>query len=275
MQKTIQKEISQEGIGIHTGKTVKLKYKPAGENTGIVFKRVDLPDSPSISIKDYDYGAQERRTVISKNGAEINTIEHLMAALWALEIDNIMVEVDSPELPGLDGSAADFYNTVKTAGIRELDAPKKEIEIKEPVWCEKNDAFVGIFPSKNFKISYILESPHPAIQKQVYSSELTPEKAAKEIINARTFCLKEEAEMLLKMGFGKGANTKNTLVMDINGPMDNALRYSDELARHKVLDLLGDLYLLGAPLIGRVIAIRSGHALNGELVKKIKEKGWL
>ena len=273
MQKTIAKEISLEGIGLHTGKQTHLRFIPRDTNQGITFKRKDLPPGKIVSVGDFEFGLHQRRTSIAKDGVEIHTVEHLMAALWALSIDNIMIETDSPELPGLDGSAKGYYDCLKTAGIKEQSGARKSLKIKEPVWYEKGEAFVGIFPGSGFKVSYILESPSPSIGVQSVSLELNGENFYKEIATARTFCLKEEAEMLLKMGFGKGADTKNTLVMDQNGPIDNILRFPDEPARHKILDLVGDLYLVGCPVEGRVIAIRSGHDLNIELVKMLKSKG--
>lgn len=268
-KKTIEKEVSCEGIGLHSGKKVRLNFKPAGPNEGIKFVRVDL--GKNVKIGDFDSGSYKRQSVISKDDVKIGTVEHLMAALWALSIDNIIVEIDTEELPGLDGSARDFFICLKNAGIKEQGVPRKIIKIKEPLWCDNGDSFIGIFPATSFKVSYILESPSPAIGRQCLSLELDEEIFSKEIAPARTFCLKEEAELLLKQGFGKGANVSNTLVMDKDGPLDNTLRFPDEPIRHKILDLVGDLYLTGSPLEGRVIGIRSGHALNIELVKKIKK----
>lgn len=270
MQRTIRKETSLEGIGLHSGENVHLRFKPAGINQGIIFRRVDLSPSQDITIKDFEFGTPMRRTTISKKGIEIHTVEHLMAVLWALSIDNIIVEIDGGEMPGLDGSALGYYTSLEGAGIDEQDAPAKVFKVKEPLWCERNETFIGIFPSNGFKISYILDSPSPSLKRQYLSLSLDRKAFSEEIVGARTFCLKEEAEELLKMGFGKGANTKNTLVMDEGGPIDNVLRFPDEPVRHKILDLIGDLYLIGAYIQGRLIAIGSGHELNMELVKEIK-----
>jgi len=270
VQKTIAKEISIEGIGLHTGKKARLVFKPHDVNKGIEFKRIDLAPNRTIAISDFEFGSHKRRTAISKDGVEIHTVEHLMAALWALSIDNILVEIDSEELPGLDGSAKDYYLSLKAAGIREQDAPRKNIKILEPVWCEKDDSFVGVFPSDRFKVSYILQADTPSIGRQCLSIDLNEESFYKEISSARTFCLKEEAEALLKSGLGRGANLSNTLVMDKEGPINNVLRFPDEPVRHKILDLIGDLYLAGSPIEARVIGIRSGHELNMELVGKIR-----
>jgi len=270
MQKTIQKQASIEGAGLHSGKTTHLVFKPSADDRGIVFKRVDLNPAVEISTKDFEYAAHDRRTAIRKSGAEVHTIEHLMAALWALSIDNIIIETDGEEMPGMDGSAAAFYECLKNAGIKELDRPAKEIVIKEPVWFEKKDAIICIVPSQKPTVSYLFESPSPVLGRQYLSIDMDESVASKEVISARTFCLRQEAEMLQKMGFGKGANTQNTLVMDVNGPIDNKLRFPDEPVRHKIMDLLGDLYLAGGRIRGRVIAIKSGHDMNMEIVKRIR-----
>ncbi|MDD4203138.1 MAG: UDP-3-O-acyl-N-acetylglucosamine deacetylase [Candidatus Omnitrophica bacterium] len=270
-QNTIEKEVVLEGIGIHSGQKVTLKFLPAKEDQGIVFRRTDLSPVKEISIKNFVFGKPERCTVITNDGAQINTVEHLMASLWALQIDNIIIEIDNIEVPGLDGSAMQYYEAVKRAGRITQEAKRKQIKIKEPVFVNQNNAFIGLFPSDVFSVSYLLEHKHPAIGKQYLSLELTPEIVVDELIFARTFCLKEEAEMLQKMGYGKGANTKNTLVMDVDGPMENVLRFSDELVRHKMLDLVGDMYLTNYPIIAKVVAVNSGHAMNMEIIKQIKK----
>ena len=272
MQKTIAQETSLEGTGLHSGKKAHLRFLPSESNKGIIFKRVDVSPAKSIPINDFEFTEHKRRTAIAKNGVEVHTVEHLMAALWALSIDNITIEIDTEELPGLDGSADGYYKALKSLGVTEQDTPRKILKIKEPLWYDKKEAFIGIFPGRNFKISYLLDVPSPAIGRQALSIELDGESFAKEIAPARTFCLREEAEMLIKMGFGKGADTKNTLVMDKNGPIDNVLRFPDEPVRHKILDLIGDLYLVGCPIECRVIAIGSGHDLNIEIVKMLKKR---
>lgn len=273
MQKTIKREAEFEGVGIHSGKAVKLRFSGAPENTGIVFRRVDLSPEKIISVKDFQFTGHERRTAISKDGAEIHTVEHLMAAAFALSLDNLIVDINGPEMPGADGSARPYYDRLKDAGLIDQGAEKNAIKITEPLWCEKNGAFLGVFPYDGFRVSYILESQSPVIKRQALTVEAVGEILNREIISARTFCLREEAEMLLKMGFGKGASIKNTLVLGPDGPIDNELRFPDEPVRHKILDLVGDLYLTGGHLSGSVIAIRSGHELNAELVKKIRDIG--
>ncbi|MBL7157207.1 MAG: UDP-3-O-[3-hydroxymyristoyl] N-acetylglucosamine deacetylase [Candidatus Omnitrophica bacterium] len=270
-QKTIKKEFFLEGKGLQTGKPVKAFFYPGKENSGIIFVRKDLKGKPSVSLKDLSGLGTDRRSKIDLSGkGEVETVEHVTAALWGAEIDNIRIELDSSEPPALDGSSAEFLKAFKGVGITEQDKTREFVKIKEPIWIEDGESFLGVFPSKIFKVSYILEYPSGSIGRQSFSQVLNPDVFQKEIAPARTFCLKEEAEALLEMGYGKGANYKNTLVMGKDGPIDNVLRFPDEPVRHKVLDLIGDLYLLGRPIRGRIVAIRSGHKLNLELIKKIK-----
>jgi len=271
-QKTIAKRFSLEGKGLQTGKPVKVFFYPAKENEGIIFIRRDLKNSPLIRSGDISTLVADRRSKVGKGSIYVETVEHIMAAFWGKEIDNIRVELDNSEMPATDGSAKEFLEAITVAGVKSQGSPRKIIEIKEPIWVEEKKSFLGIFPHSNFKISYLLEYQVPSIGRQFFSKVIDYEIFKEELAPARTFCLKEEAEVLLKMGYGKGANYKNTLVMDKDGPLENKLRFPGEPVRHKVLDLIGDLYLLARPLKARVIAVRSGHALNLELVKKIKEK---
>lgn len=280
-QKTIEKDFFLEGKGLQTGKPVKVFFYPGKENQGIIFIRRDLENKPSIPLGNLLELQTNRRSKIGlaypikegvSGGVYVETVEHILAALWGSEVDNIKIELDSSEPPALDGSSLEFLEALKKAGVKSQPTPREFVEVKGPIWVEDKESFLGIFPSQVFKVSYILEYPDPAIGRQFFSSVLNPEVFRKEIAPARTFCLKQEAEALLKQGYGKGANFKNTLVMDEDGPIDNVLRFPDEPVRHKVLDLIGDLYLLGKPIRGRVIAIRSGHKLNLRLMEKIKEK---
>ena len=270
-QRTLGKEFSLEGTGLQTGKDIKITFCPAEENRGITFKRIDIKDSSDINLQEaFDFDT-DRRSKIGSGKVFVETVEHVLAALWGAGIDNVTLEMNSSEPPAMDGSAALFLSAIKKAGIEKQKAPKDIINIKEPIWVESGESFLGIFPSEDFKISYLLEYKDSSIGRQFFSSSITEDIFEKEIASARTFCLKEEAEALKKMGYGKGANFENTLVMDKEGPINNSLRFSDEPVRHKVLDLIGDLYILGCALKGRIIAVRSGHKLNLELVKKIKK----
>jgi len=275
-QKTIARPASTEGVGIHTGVSVKLKFIPAEASSGINFVRVDIPGKPSIKAhisNVLNMGLSPRRTSIGigSNGVEIHTVEHLMAALCGLGIDNITVEVDNKELPALDGSALPYLKILNDAGIKELDKPRNVIEIKEPFWVEDDNSSIVVLPDESLKISYSLsyEKSHFLRSQYVRFRLNGPESFEKEIAPSRTFCVEEEADSLLKKGFGKGANYKNTLVVGSSGVIENELRFNDEFARHKISDLLGDMHLLGGVLKGHIIAVRSGHTLNMRLASKI------
>jgi len=277
-QRTIKKPVELSGVGLHTGAHVNLKFKPAPTNTGINFIRVDIKDSPMVRADIANILSQDkspRRTSIGFNSVEVHTIEHLMAALWALGIDNIIVEIDGPELPGLDGSAMGFIEILKKVGIEDQNAAKRVYHVRSPIWVEQDGAMIMVLPDNQFRISYTLNYEHPLLKAQYISFIPGEDIFEKEIATARTFCLEKEANELRKKGLGKGANYENTVVVGQNGVIENNLRFEDEFARHKILDLLGDLYLLGYSLKGHIVAMRSGHPLNMQLVERIntqKEK---
>ena len=274
-QRTIANDVFMSGQGIHSGEPVSVRVLPAPPNTGIVFVRSDLPHRPAIpvtSAKVVDVEKSVRRTTLSKHGAEIQTVEHFMASLWGMGIDNAYVEVNNSEMPGLDGSALQFFQRFKAVGTVEQAAPRRYFSLREPVLVEEGDASIAVFPDRTLRISYCLSYPHPLLKSQLVS--YAQDGAASfetEIAPARTFCLKEEADQLRAAGFGKGATYENTLILGPDGVMNNRLRFDDECARHKVLDLLGDLYLLGGRLKAHVIAMKSGHPLNVKLLKKLDQ----
>ncbi|NTV28708.1 MAG: UDP-3-O-[3-hydroxymyristoyl] N-acetylglucosamine deacetylase [Candidatus Omnitrophica bacterium] len=270
-QRTIDKDASVSGVGIHTGHKVNMTFRPAVAGAGIVFVRVDLPGRPSARLGEMAciHGAEAGRySAIRAGDALIYTVEHLLSVLAGLGIDNITVELDADEAPGLDGSGLDYLKVLKSAGIRELEADKEYVEIREPICVARGGASVMIVPADDFRISYGLEYPHPML-RQTCTFSMTPEIFEKEIAPCRTFCLKEEADALRAQGLGQGADYDNTLVFGPAGVVQNVMRFPDEPARHKTLDCLGDLYLLGRPVKGHVFAFKSGHVLNRELVRKI------
>jgi UDP-3-O-acyl N-acetylglucosamine deacetylase len=281
-QKTIEKEFFLEGKGLQTGKPVKVFFYPEDKNKGISFIRKDLKNKPPICLNDYGsltFDANRRSIVGTDRENFVETVEHVLAAVWGAQIDNLKIELDASEPPALDGSAIEFLKALKISGVKEFDAEKEFIDIKEPVWAEEKESFLGVFPSNVFKISYVFEHPSPAVGRQSFSEEVSPDLFQRELAPARTLwlvppgpgSLEEKAEFVRKSGYGKGADSKNTLIIDEKGLVNDA-RFSDEPVKHGVLDLIGDLYLLAKPLKGRVIAIRSGHKLNLELVRKIKER---
>jgi len=274
-QNTIKKEVNIQGIGLHTGKEVKLVFKPADANTGINFVRVDLPQKVKIEAcisNILDVNQLPRRTSIGKDGVEVHTIEHIMATLAGLEIDNIVIEIDNLEAPGLDGSGIAFIDVLKEAGIQEQDAIRKYFSVKEPICIEENDSTIAILPHSSYKISYTLDYNHQFLKTQYFSLEINPDSFQKEIASYRTFVLQEEVDELKRLGLGKGATFDNTLVVTEEGVKSNTLRSDDEFVRHKILDLIGDLYLIGAPIKGHIIALKSGHPLNIRLIEKIYQQ---
>jgi UDP-3-O-[3-hydroxymyristoyl] N-acetylglucosamine deacetylase/3-hydroxyacyl-[acyl-carrier-protein] dehydratase len=274
-QRTIEREVSLKGIGLHTANKVNITFKPQGVDSGINFMRTDLPVHPAIKATlDYllPYACSLRRTSIGLDQVEIHTIEHLMAALAGLKIDNLLIEMDNNEVPGLDGSSLGFLEVLTRAGIKEQEKTRQPFMIKEAIYVEDEDASIVALPAREFKISYTLNYDHPLLKAQFLELNLNGETFAKELASSRTFCLEDEANLLQYQGLGRGANYDNTLVVGKRGVIKNKLRYEDEFIRHKILDLLGDLYLLGCPIVAHIIALKSGHALNLKLANKIHQQ---
>ena len=274
-QRTLAKEVFMNGRGIHTGEPVSIRVLPAPPDVGIVFVRTDLPHRPAIPVRSaqvVDVEKSVRRTTLSKHGVEVQTVEHFMASLWGMGIDNAYVEVTNAEMPGLDGSAVQFLQQFKAVGTTEQPAPRRYITLREPLFVEEGESSIVVLPDETLRISYLLSyDRHPLLKSQFVSYAASNGSFGESIAPARTFCLKDEAESLRAAGFGKGASFENTLVLGEAGVLNNTLRFEDEFARHKILDLLGDLYLLGGHLRAHVIAIKSGHPLNVKLLKKISQ----
>jgi UDP-3-O-[3-hydroxymyristoyl] N-acetylglucosamine deacetylase / 3-hydroxyacyl-[acyl-carrier-protein] dehydratase len=273
-QKTITHAVTIKGIGLHTGNKVSLTFKPAAVDTGIVFVRSDLPAKPKIQV---GIDALVSRTgslrcnCIGKDDSAIQTVEHLLAALSGLGIHNIEIDIDGNEVPGLDGSSTPFYEALLGAGITQQESACEPIVVKQPIIIREGSASIMAFPSSEFKISYTLCYDHPAL-KDFMEIVVTQASFKQELLGARTFCLEEEVAQLRSLGFGKGANYENTLVLGSEGVINNKLRFKNEFVRHKILDLIGDLYVLGRPIAGHIVAIKSGHSLNLQLVKRIVEQ---
>jgi UDP-3-O-[3-hydroxymyristoyl] N-acetylglucosamine deacetylase/3-hydroxyacyl-[acyl-carrier-protein] dehydratase len=271
-QRTIREKVVFEGIGLHTGKDCKIELLPAPPNTGIIFLRKDI-SSPSLIKADLysvlDPDKFPRRTSVGADGIYVHTIEHLMAALHLLKIDNLQINIWGEEIPGLDGSAKDFVEEIKRVGWVEQEASREYLIIREPIWVEEGNSSIVILPSSNLRISYTLKYDNPLIGSG-YIDLVLDKEIEDALYQARTFCLEEEVESLLEMGLGKGANYQNTLVVGKDGIKENELRFKDEFVKHKILDLIGDLYLAG-PIKGYVIAVRSGHSLNIKLLHKLRK----
>lgn len=272
-QKTIKKAVEYEGVGLHTGAAVRVRFRPADVDAGVSFVRTDLPEKPSIPVNANSISYRMRRTSIKREGAEVHTIEHMMAALSGMGIDNLVVEIDGPEVPGGDGSALVFVKLFREAEIVTQQMPKRTFEVKSPIAVSEEDVTLVALPSEDgLTISYTLNYNIPFVGSQYYSIRVTEESFERELAPARTFCLSSEVEELQKQGLGKGASYDNTLVIGDKGVVNNELRYPDEFVRHKILDLLGDLFLVNAGLKAHIVANKSGHPMNMKLVKKILEE---
>ncbi|MDD5655234.1 MAG: bifunctional UDP-3-O-[3-hydroxymyristoyl] N-acetylglucosamine deacetylase/3-hydroxyacyl-ACP dehydratase [Candidatus Omnitrophica bacterium] len=273
-QRTILKEVALSGAGIHTGNKVNITLRPAPADSGVAFIRADIQGSPRIKADVaslYSSPKFSRRSSIGGEGAEVQTVEHLMATLSSLGIDNIEVEIDSNELPGLDGSAVNFVEALEKAGVKEQDKERYVYAVKESISVEEGGSSITIVPSKEFKVSYTLNYDHPLLEAQFLEITVSPDSFKSQIAPARTFCLETEAAELQNQGLGLGANYENTLVVGKEGVIRNCLRFKDEFVRHKILDLIGDLYLAGCPIKGHVIALKSGHSLNLKAAAKLYE----
>lgn len=271
-QHTIGKEVTTSGTGLHTANKTDVVFKPAAPDAGINFIRTDLTAKQAIKSSAENVITNmrsPRRSSIGKEDVQIHTIEHLMAALSGLGIDNLDIEINNDELPGLDGSSLNFVELLEKAGIKEQEKDRHCLAIKEPVAIEEDDATILALPYDGFKISYTLDYGHPYLKTEYKSLDINSDIFKSQIAGARTFCLEEEALALQKQGIGLGANYENTLVVGKDGVIKNKLRFEDEFVRHKILDLMGDLYLLGCPIKGHIVALRSGHSLNMKLVKKL------
>ncbi|MES2344361.1 MAG: UDP-3-O-acyl-N-acetylglucosamine deacetylase [Chlamydiota bacterium] len=270
-QRTVQNAISVNGIGLFTGESVTLRLLPAEKETGILFVRTDTPEKIVIPSNLDHLISSSRCTMLQKDGCSIQTIEHLMAALHACGIGNVLVEVSGPEIPILDGSSSGFIELIQKAGICELDADVPVYTLTSPVYYSHNEVQLIALPSQEYRISYTLHYPHSSfLRSQFYSSKIDQETFISEIAPCRTFSLYEEVMPLIEKKFIKGGSLQNGVIIkgdEILNP--EGARFSDEMVRHKVLDLVGDLALMGCFFSAHIIAIRSGHASNHALAREL------
>ena len=269
-QRTLKKKISTTGVGLHTGIKVTLTLRPAAPDTGIVFRRVDVTPPVDIPAKAAQVTDTRLSTLIEKDGAKVSTIEHLMSAMAGLGIDNAYVDINGPEVPIMDGSAGPFVFLLQQAGIEEQKAAKQFIRIKSTIEAKVGDKWARFDPHPGFKIDFSIEFPHPvfgAENKRVVI-DFAEQSYLKEISRARTFGFMQEVETMREVGLALGGSLDNAIVLDEFRVLNSdGLRYDNELVKHKVLDAVGDLYLLGHPLIGAYTAYKSGHALNNRLLR--------
>lgn len=274
-QTTISKPVSISGFGFWSGKNVNIEFRSAQVHTGIVFVRSDLPGKPRIQAVLENRIPGPRRTTLSRNGAQVEMVEHLLAALSGLQIDNCEVHIDSAEVPGLDGSSNSFVEALRDTDIVRLPAVKSVMLIRESVRIQAEDSWIEARPSTSgqFRINYHLDYPMaPAIGRQDFSLQVTPQSFVDELAPARTFLLETEAAQLQLQGLGQRVTYSDVLVFDSNGPIQNTLRYSNECVRHKMLDIIGDFALSGRDWIGEITASRTGHELNAQLVSLIAKQ---
>ncbi|SHJ78189.1 UDP-3-O-[3-hydroxymyristoyl] N-acetylglucosamine deacetylase [Malonomonas rubra DSM 5091] len=272
LQRTIEKSITISGIGLHSGARINLKLRPAEANTGIVFYRTDGEQTIAIKASHENVVDTRMATVIGSQGATVSTIEHFMAALSAFGIDNLNVDIDGPEVPVLDGSAAPFIREIQQAGIKALPQSRKFIAIRKPLEIIEGEKRISIIPSRFFRITFDIAFDHKAISVQQYSMKFTTENFCKDIASARTFGFLQEVEYLKANGLARGGSLENAVVIDNDGVMNpEGLRYPDEFVRHKILDACGDFSLIGHPILGHIRAFKAGHDLNAKMVQTILE----
>lgn len=269
-QTTLARPVSYRDIGLHSGKPVLLELKPAAPDSGIVFYRTDLPGRPGVRAHAQQVTSTLRATTLEDGDARVFTVEHLMAALYVMGVDNCEAELSAAEAPVGDGSALPFVRLIEQAGVVELTVPRRILRITSPVEVVDNGRSIKILPHDGLKVTFTSSNPHPQLGVQQAEYEITPEVFEREIAPARTIGFMHEVEALKAQGLGLGGSLENTLVYDAQTHL-NPLRFPDELVRHKILDVLGDLSLLGVPLRGHVIAVQSGHALNTALAAKLWE----
>jgi UDP-3-O-[3-hydroxymyristoyl] N-acetylglucosamine deacetylase len=267
-QRTVAKRVTATGIGLHSGQPVTLTLAPAPADAGVTFVRMDL--SVEIPARNEFVLDTRLNTTVGIGNARVSTVEHVMAALQGMGIDNCRVEVDGPEMPVLDGSAAPFVCMIKEAGVQVLRAGRRFVIIDRPVEIRDGDKLARLEPSDAFRVSFTADFNHPLITNQTLELTVSDRTFEREIARARTFCFRRDIEKMQSMGLAKGGSLENAVVVDdfsIVNP--EGLRYADEFVRHKVLDAVGDLALLGLPVVGALTAVKSGHAMNQALVKKV------
>ncbi len=271
-QRTLKNVIRATGVGLHTGEKVYLTLRPAPPNAGIVFRRVDLDPAIEVPARAENVGDTRLSTTLEKDGVKISTVEHLMSAFAGLGVDNAYVDLTAAEVPIMDGSAGPFVFLIQSAGIEEQTAAKRFIRLKRTVKIEDGDKWARFDPLNGFKVSFGIEFDHPIFSnsKQFASVDFSVTSFVKEISRARTFGFMQDLEALREAGLARGGSLDNAIVMDSYHILnDDGLRYEDEFVKHKILDAIGDLYLLGHPLIGAFSAYKSGHALNNRLLREL------
>ncbi len=278
-QRTLKNSIRATGVGLHTGKKIFLTLRPAAANTGVIFRRVDLDDPVEIKATPENVGDTSLSSTLVQGDVRISTVEHLMSAIAGLGIDNVYVDISAPEVPIMDGSAGPFVFLIQSAGIVEQEAPKKFIRIKQGIKVEEGDKWAKFEPFDGFKVGFSIDFEHPVFTTHNQFAELdfSTTSFVKEVSRARTFGFVRDVERLRKSELALGASMDNAIALDDYRVLnEDGLRYEDEFVKHKILDAIGDLYLLGHSLIGAFTGHKSGHALNNALLRKLlaTENAW-
>src|SRR5277367_2345786 len=267
-QTSIRHSVQTDGIGLHTGVRSKVRLVPAPADTGIVFRRVDLDNFP-IEAHGQNVARVSYATSLMKKGVLLSTTEHLLAAIYSCGIDNIFIDIDAIEVPILDGSAEPFMQLIDTAGIRKLRRRRRFMKIVKPVEVVEDGRRIGIYPADEFHVRCYVDFPHPLVGQQEVEMAVNPDTFRHLLARARTFCFERDIEPLRAMGLIRGGSLDNAIVLTEHGVMNGPLRFPDEFGRHKALDLIGDLALVGRPLLARVEAYKAGHALHTQLVTRL------
>ncbi|MFZ0418973.1 MAG: UDP-3-O-acyl-N-acetylglucosamine deacetylase [Candidatus Sulfotelmatobacter sp.] len=267
-EQTIRSAVACSGVGLHSGAPVCLQILPAPPGTGIVFRRTDLDDF-EIEANSRNVARVSYATSLMKKGVLISTTEHLLSAFTGLGVDNAIVELDNLELPILDGSALPFVELIQKAGIRKQRRPRRYMKMLREVEMREGNKFISVYPADSYSVSYSINFPHPLIGKETFQVELSNGSYLKKIAAARTFGSREDEKAMRNMGLIRGASSENCIVLTREGIENGPLRFPDEFVRHKVLDLVGDLALLGKPILGKIVADRAGHAMHTALVSRI------
>jgi UDP-3-O-[3-hydroxymyristoyl] N-acetylglucosamine deacetylase/3-hydroxyacyl-[acyl-carrier-protein] dehydratase len=271
-QKTVGREATLEGVGLHTGEPVRITFKPGLPNSGVVFERVDLEGRPRVHAAVENVTGASRGTTLTENGVTVYTVEHLCAAATGLGVDNLVVEIAGPEPPATDGSSAVFARALVEAGVVEQDEPRRFIALDKPFDYKQDGAEMTIVPEDDLRISFTIKFEHPYLKSQFYTFDVGEDNFYDEIAPARTFALESEIEMLRSAGLIKGGSLDCAVVVGDNGPLnEDGMRFDDEPVRHKILDLIGDLTLFNARFKGHIIAMRSGHAVNVGMIRSVKK----
>ena len=270
-QRTLRRSISCAGIGLHSGKKVTLSLKPAPADAGIRFRRCDL-GGLEVPATVQHVGGINYATGLMRDAVRVDTVEHLLAALVSLGVDNVVVELNSPEVPIMDGSASPFIDLIQQAGVRQLSATRRYLKVLRPLSLSRGDKSIAIYPSDHFRVTYSIAFDHPLLQHQSMTLSITDSSFVEEIAPARTFTFLKEVEMLRQQGLALGGSLENAIVLGDTGVLNRELRFEAELVRHKILDVIGDMALLGHPIIGHLVAHRGGHGLHTAFAAQVLEE---